>query len=76
MCLPQRVHVIPSMEVRTLDLSPEVMRMLAVILWWCKLWKPKDRRKPLSKINIKKNRFFPLYYVCGDKVKRKELEGS
>ena len=43
---------------------------------WCKLWKPKDRRKPLSKINIKKNRFFPLYYVCGDKVKRKELEGS
>ena len=32
MCLPQRVHVIPSMEVRTLDLSPEVMRMLAVIL--------------------------------------------
>ena len=55
MCLPQGVHVIPSMEVGTLDLSPEGMRMLAVILWWYKLWKPKDRRKPLSEINIKKS---------------------
>lgn len=68
--------MIPSMQLRTLDLSPEVMRILAMTLWWCKLWKPKDRIKPLSKTNNKKNYFLPLYYVCGDKVKRKELGGG
>ena len=59
MCLPQGVPGIPFMELRTLDLSPEVMRMLAVLLWWYKLWKSKDRIKPLSKINIKKKSLLP-----------------
>ena len=70
MCLPQQVPGIPSMELRTLDLSPEVMRMLAVLLRWYKLWKSKDRIKPLSKINIKKkisSSLFIMYVVIGQK---------
>ena len=70
MCLPQGVPGIPSMEFRTLDLSPEVMRMLAVLLRWYKLWKSKDRIKPLSKINIKKKisySLFIMYVVIGQK---------
>lgn len=61
---------------RTLNLSPEVMKILSRTPWWCKLWKPKDRIRPLSKINIQNitSSLFILYVVI--RSERRNWEGA